>query len=219
MVPGGDQEKGLPYGESAPLTRYTHSDYEGWNHLQRAVGPARAKLTALRGLMPSTEIHATIERLPEMPDAVPTVAHWIWDAWGAKTYAETVASLEKPGLPAPLVAVVAGEPVGVVSFAHFDLGNTGIEDLWIDALFVAPSRRSLGFGSRLVTEAVAVAASEAQWLYVYTDISPWYEARSWKIVESRKGGTVLRFACQKASEPRFVDGTASSRDPARIVRR
>jgi len=169
--------------------------------------------------MPSTKIPATIERLSEMPDAVPTVARWIWDAWGAKTYAQTVASLEKPGLPAPLIAVVAGEPVGVVSFAHFDLGNTGIDDLWIDALFVTPRRRSSGLGSRLVTEAAAVAAATgAQWLYVYTDISAWYEARGWEVVDSRKGGTVLRSACAPESLPEFAGRTTVSRDVSWIGR-
>ncbi len=189
------QEKRLDQGGSLSGAGTLTADWKRRNNPRRAGWPAGARIEALRGLMPSTRIAATIERLSEMPDAVPTVARWILGAWGAKTYAQTVASLEKPGVPAPLIAVVAGEPAGVVSFAHFDLGKTGTEDLWIDALFVEPTRRSVGLGSRLISEAIAVAASQVQWLYVYTDIGPWYEQRGWQIVEAKKGGTVLRFEC------------------------
>ncbi len=135
----------------------------------------------------------TIEPLAEYPAALPIVARWVWETWPSKTYEQTVESLcDLEGCPPNLIAVADRTPVGVIGIGRFQRDGDTAETLWINALFVVESKRSMGIGSRLLSAAVESATSTAEALYVYTDVGPWYQDRGWTPLETTEGGTVLR---------------------------
>jgi GNAT superfamily N-acetyltransferase len=144
--------------------------------------------------------HSTIERLSDYPDVLPVIARWVWETWPTKTYKQTFESLDDhDGRPSTLIAMLDQRPVGVLGFGLFRRDGDSVDTLWINALYVVEEERSRGVGSRLVAAAVETARQQADELYVFTDIAPWYERRGWTIIEVTDEDTVLCRSLQEAA--------------------
>jgi GNAT superfamily N-acetyltransferase len=132
-----------------------------------------------------TDSPATIGPLTDHPSALPVVARWVWETWGSKTYEETIASLDDPDeCPPTLIALASGRPVGVVGYGRFRRVDDTVETLWINALYVLETEGCRGIGSRLLSATIELADPWTDRLYVYADVSAWYENRGWTVVET-----------------------------------
>lgn len=121
------------------------------------------------------------------PQVLNTVAGWILDQWGSSPIEEISESLrDNRDCPPTLIAMLAGQAIGVLSYRTYRLANRDTEDLWINALYVAKPQRGKGVGARLVEAGVKAAKQEASCrksLYVYTDIPIFYEQLGWQRVD------------------------------------
>lgn len=153
--------------------------------------------------MDSQDIEIT--RLSDHPKHSDTVVEWIYDEWG-RDHKETredirAVLLERPNWPGALVAISAGQVLGILGFKRYrpplvdgednaddkaakeaeeDQGETELA-LWINILYVAEDRRGQGIGTALLDRSVQVAreVDDAGPLYVYTDVPRFYEKLGW----------------------------------------
>jgi GNAT superfamily N-acetyltransferase len=138
-----------------------------------------------------------IKHLAEHPDAIPTLAAWVYDQWGhwmsPNTTPETLrrefSRRTVPGqIPETFVAVEDGEPLGTASLVAHDLAERMDLSPWLAAVYVAPEFRNRGVGSALVQavmdEALALGVEE---LYLFTpDKMSFYGCLGWKVLELRE---------------------------------
>ncbi len=123
---------------------------------------------------------------------LPTLADWLWRAWGRDegyALAETrewlsdiaVADRRETGV----VALSRGEPLGVALLCDEDLDCRKDLSPWLSSLYVAASARNRGIGGRLVQEIERAAIERhVPTLYLYTlDQGAFYAGRGWRLVE------------------------------------
>lgn len=139
--------------------------------------------------------------LDDCPQHLDTIVQWVWDEWrggqNGQSFDQTRAVMKgNPGHPPTLVALddETHRPLGVLGFRRVMLHGRDPLVLFINSLFVPVSKRRRGIASALLTEAVRRVGPEDEWLYVYTNIATWYEARGFTAIEREpaSGNTVLR---------------------------
>lgn len=146
-----------------------------------------------------------IVTLDDYPDYLDTVVQWVWDEWRGghnnQSLEETRAIMQsKPSWPPTLVAIdeETAQAIGVLGFRRVTLHGREPLRLFINSLFVPAQARRRGVATALVAEAVRRAGARSdrseEWLYVYTNIASWYEARGFEAAEhdAETGNTVLR---------------------------
>lgn len=136
-----------------------------------------------------------IQFLADIPDAIPTLARWLFDEWGHRSEdgtAEGMRSalerrLNRSQLPLTLVALVDNRPVGTVSLKIREVEIRPEMTHWLGALYVQESRRGRGVGTTLVEAAEREAHLHGiEDLYLYTrqqQTEDWYAWLGWKVVE------------------------------------
>jgi GNAT superfamily N-acetyltransferase len=138
-----------------------------------------------------------VKHLAEHPDAIPTLAKWVYDQWGhwmppeatQKTLAREFKRRAVPGqIPETFVAVRDSQPLGTASLVAHDLAERMDLSPWLAAVYVAPEARNRGIGSALVRavmdEALALGVEE---LYLFTpDKMNFYSRLGWKVLERRQ---------------------------------
>ena len=142
-------------------------------------------------------MNVEIVHLFECPELVGEVARWIHEEWWSNKPGYTVSTLatrlrqarDRHSVPLSLVALRAGNPVGIVNLVESD--NEERPDLtpWLAALLVAPEARGHGVGSKLVRSLVSEASRLGIGrLYLGTDIPEYYERLGAKLFEEYTGG-------------------------------
>ena len=95
-------------------------------------------------------------------------------------------------IPSPLLAIDGQNLIGGLAFTRYAINVNGEMRLWVNALFVAPGKRRVGVGTRLIraaqNEAVSIQEKE---LFVHTGIPNLYQALGWTTVDSGER-TVLK---------------------------
>jgi GNAT superfamily N-acetyltransferase len=130
-----------------------------------------------------------IVHLAACPDAIPTLAAWVDDEWGAVlrgvTLADLVARFEAaavPGrIPETFVALADGRPLGMASLVAEDMSTRPELTPWLASVYVVPEARRRGVGSALVRRAMdAMGALGIDRLYLFTpDQVPFYRRLGW----------------------------------------
>jgi predicted N-acetyltransferase YhbS len=137
--------------------------------------------------------------LIEVSHHADTIAQWIWDEWrggeARQTFEETRAVLLRhPGTPPTIVALDANAPIGVLGFSRFMLGEREPLLLFINSLFVVEAHRGRGIGTALLRDALGRVGPEDTFVYVYTGLRAWYQARGFVVIQENgeTGNAVLR---------------------------
>lgn len=96
-------------------------------------------------------------------------------------------------LPAPLLALKAGELVGGLAFTGYRKPGSDDAGLWVCALYVLPEERGAGIASRLIQAAEQLAGREGfAELHARTETPALYEKQGWVALQEQGGHTVLR---------------------------
>lgn len=122
----------------------------------------------------------TFALLAELPEAVPTVARWLFDEWGHERQGSSVegiaedirAKLDPTSLPVQTLALSDGCPVGVAILKPHEMKDIFPERTpWLGSLVVAPAHRRKGIGSALTRRIEELARSRGfSRLYLQTEI-------------------------------------------------
>ena len=133
-----------------------------------------------------------IVRITERPDLAPTVARWIWEAFG-RASGETLADCEARvaactaavGPDQSFVLLVDEVPAGTAGFVWHDLDERPDLAPWLAGVYVAPEFRGRNL-VRMLIDAVEQAARDAGfrtlWLYTST-AERIYERAGWETTE------------------------------------
>ncbi|MBN1976389.1 MAG: GNAT family N-acetyltransferase [Anaerolineae bacterium] len=138
-----------------------------------------------------------VAHLAEHPDAIPTLASWVYNQWGhwmpADIIPETLArEFEKRTIPSCIpetfVAVEGHAPLGTASLVIHDLAARRDLSPWLAAVYVAPEFRNQGVGSALVQAVTDEAqALGVERLYLFTpDKMSFYGRLGWQALERTK---------------------------------
>jgi predicted N-acetyltransferase YhbS len=132
--------------------------------------------------------------LADRPEALPTVARWLFERFG---YLNPGASLERSerrmterlkreGCPIAFVAFEGDVPTGTASLVPADLEERPDLAPWLAGVFVEPARRGHGIGSALVGAVVAHAGRCGyENVYLFTpDKQAFFARLGWKERES-----------------------------------
>jgi GNAT superfamily N-acetyltransferase len=140
-----------------------------------------------------TSVVSTSDR----PDLVPTVAHWLWDAfWNSDGYSleHTLAAVRESvtarPMPRTLILLANGEPVGTASLAAHDLDERPDLTPWLAGVFVVPHARGRGHAGRLISaveKEARTASIPTLWLYTNT-AERIYARAGWQTVETVQHG-------------------------------
>jgi len=134
----------------------------------------------------------TVRELPNRGRVVRLLARWLFGEWGGlsrrpfRAYVRKVReSLREDPLPFTVVAFAGSRPVGCASCWEQDMHIRGDLSPWLAAVYVDPTFRNRGIGSRLCREVEARAGLLAyEKLYLFTpDRENFYERMGWKTVE------------------------------------
>lgn len=122
-----------------------------------------------------------MDRLDAHPAMVDPVAEWITRHWQESFEEVRQMLLDDSNCPPTLVAVREDEPIGVLAYKCHPPAGLDKEELWINVLYVTPSWRHHGIGSRLVREGITRAADHGHpRLFVFTDLPQFYERLGWQ---------------------------------------
>ena len=134
-----------------------------------------------------------IAYLADCPEDVDAIASWLHAEWGWFTPGSTLddrraklaGHLNRDALPLALVAREAGRPVGTAALRVHDMDTRPNLTPWLASVYVHPSRRGRGLGTRLVARIEAEAVRlRCDRLYLVTfDQLPFYAARGWTLYE------------------------------------
>jgi GNAT superfamily N-acetyltransferase len=124
---------------------------------------------------------AVVTALSDYPEFVPVVARWHWQEWGhtdpGGTLGSWTAGLARQAgadhIPATLVAVEAGTPVGAVCLVENDMPGyqpAAAWSPWIKGMYVDTLARRRGYGTLLMSRCETWAAALGHdALYLYTE--------------------------------------------------
>jgi GNAT superfamily N-acetyltransferase len=148
-----------------------------------------------------------IEHLADHPDTIPTLAAWAkaqWAHWLTDVPVEKIeAAFERrmtPGrIPDTFVALDSDVPVGTASLTEEDLPARRDLSPWLATVYVLPTYRNRGIGSRLVRAVMEEAGDLAvPVLYLYTpDKVSFYRRLGWRpfAQSARSGDAVTVMVC------------------------
>lgn len=137
----------------------------------------------------------TIRYLADHPQAISTLAGWLYDEWGHRSPDGTIRGmaqglhrrLNRDRLPLALVAIDGGIPLGTVSLRPREVEVRPEYEHWLSTLYVDRRYRGRGVGERLVRAAVDQADRLGiEKLYLYTrqeKTEQWYAHLGWQKVE------------------------------------
>lgn len=127
-----------------------------------------------------------------VPELIPQIAEWLFTEWGRHLPNRSVATAEaalrqnanSEGLPATVIAVEEGKPVGVARLVESDLQSRPDLNPWLASVYVPEYKRNQGIGSILCSEVVNIAKQLGfARLYLFTpDRSAFYERQGWSVV-------------------------------------
>ena len=100
--------------------------------------------------------------LADFPQAVPFIARWYFEEWGAglkgNTYEKTCERLQgklnRDRLPLHLLAIDEQQVVGVAGLKIREMDLYADRTFWLGSVYVDPGRRGAGIGSELIQEIV-----------------------------------------------------------------
>jgi predicted N-acetyltransferase YhbS len=135
-----------------------------------------------------------IAYLKDHPDAIPTVAQWLFHQWGHLTPGSSVESaigrlqrnLHDDRIPLTIIALSGDNVVGTASLIEHDLQTRPDLTPWLASVFVVPEQRGQGIGAALVRAIVAKARTlGVSPLYLFTpDKEALYRHLGWQTVET-----------------------------------
>ncbi len=136
-----------------------------------------------------------------MPDLVPVVARWLFEAfWRQEGHelAEVIDALGQSapaGMPQSFVLTAGGEAAGTASFVAHDLDERPDLTPWLAGVFVAPEHRGRGYAAMLVKAVEQAARQEGiRTLWLYTNSAETLYARAgWE-----RAGTISHLGVPKA---------------------
>lgn len=144
--------------------------------------------------------HIQLSYLKDCPQAIPTLADWLYETWhpydASLTKEKLIASfktrLNTDKVPITFVALKDSHPVGVISLKKQtspELSDFPDTTLWIGGLQVAPEERNQGIGHELLKFAKSVAKYFGyEKLHFYTSDPNkvnWYIKNGAQILEKR----------------------------------
>jgi len=154
--------------------------------------------------------------LKDCPEAIPTIAQWVYDEWSAfdksLTKDRLVKSLEgrlnDDRIPFTLVAFKDKRPVGVITLKEEknpEFSDFPKELLWMGTLYVVPDERKNGLGQALLEWSSLMAMKMGyEWLYLYIsnpEYVSWYTQRGAEVIQERPFRdhkiAIMRFDFQK----------------------
>jgi predicted N-acetyltransferase YhbS len=131
-----------------------------------------------------------------VPGLIPLVASWLYNQWGRhlpnRSIDTAVSALRQPldseGLPFTLIAVDAGEPVGVARLVKSDLETKPDLQPWLASVFVPIHHRKQGIGTFLCSGVIEHARKSGfSAIYLYTtDRVAFYERQGWSVMGHEK---------------------------------
>lgn len=135
-----------------------------------------------------------IAPLTEFADWIPDIAQWLHAEWrdlypGGYTPADVATALhgrlQTHQIPLALVAVANETVVGIVSLKVSDMDTRPGLMPWLAGLYVVPTHRGLGIGTRLVRAVLAKARElQVETLYLYTPgAESFYTTLGWRLLE------------------------------------
>lgn len=138
--------------------------------------------------------------LKHCPEAIPTLAGWLYDEWkgydASLTKERLISSFESrlnnETVPATFVIVKEDAPIGVISLktqADPEFAGLSANSLWMGSLQVSPEERNQGLGQELLNFVYALTRQLGyERLYFYTsnpDNVKWYLKRGASVIEER----------------------------------
>ncbi len=140
---------------------------------------------------------AEIRLLKECPHHAPTLGRWAYAEWYGKRDIDIAtvimsyqARANDASLPAAMVALEEGVPVGMVSLKDNDLWSRKDLNPWLASLYVAPEHRSRGIGSALIGKLLDHSNKlgiARLYLFTWDHLSLFYSGRGWKYLENAPG--------------------------------
>jgi len=127
-----------------------------------------------------------------VPGLIRPVASWLYDQWGRHLPGRSIETAEfalrqhpdSEGLPATLIAVEAGEAIGVARLVASDLESRPDLQPWLASVFVPIHKRNNGIGTFLCAGIVEHARKSGfSTVYLFTpDRAPFYEKQGWTVM-------------------------------------
>ncbi|MAY57320.1 MAG: GNAT family N-acetyltransferase [Gammaproteobacteria bacterium] len=104
--------------------------------------------------------------LANLPQAIPTVADWYYQEWGAfnpnlspaSIAANLENSLNTEELPLVLLAMDQGDLLGVVELKYREMAMYPDKEHWLGGMYIRPDYRGRGVGKKLIEHALELAA-------------------------------------------------------------
>lgn len=147
-----------------------------------------------------------IRPLGDVPSLLPLCTRWNYEEWGrddgmtlgiiSDAFARMVREARGEHV---LVALVEGEPAGMVLLIDCDLESHAHLTPWVAGVYVEPAFRGKGVAAALVEAAEAYARREGHALaYLYTAIPDLYARMGWAIQEILTGDSAGMSLMRKA---------------------
>ncbi|HUT53135.1 MAG TPA: GNAT family N-acetyltransferase [bacterium] len=142
-----------------------------------------------------------IRYLTDDPEAIATVAKWIYEEWGHLAPGRTLETAHVkvrqslgPGLPLTLLCYVDGALAGTAGIDSVDMSTHPELAPWMVSVFVAPARRRQGIATALcgrIREEFKKLGTRTAYLFT-PDQERLYERLGWKTMsrEEYRGETV-----------------------------
>ena len=127
------------------------------------------------------------------PEKLSKLREWFVAEWGEIDPFE--GAHKGFNVPAPILALDRETLIGGLAFTSFSVPGKEEIGLWVNTLFVDPNYRGKGIGKKLIQEAKAEASrTDAETLYVYTDIPKFYQKLEWETMDTTDKNTVLKIS-------------------------
>lgn len=138
--------------------------------------------------------------LKDYPQAIPTVAQWLYEDWhvydSSLTQERLIRSfhqrLNDDKIPVTFVAVKNATPIGVISLKEQtdpELSDFPKNSIWLGSLHVIPEERNKGLGQELLKNVAAIAKRlgiESVYLYLSNSTGvEWCRKRGAHVIEKR----------------------------------
>ena len=134
-----------------------------------------------------------VDYLANHREHIPTIAQWHHTQWRylaphvslADRMERLSMNAQQGGIPTTFVVLSQDQPVGCASLVSSDLSIRDTLSPWLASVFVLPSFRDAGIGSKLVERAIQEAKSlDIPALYLYTpDRQSFYTRLGWRTLE------------------------------------
>lgn len=162
------------------------------NPIDQALQKANQTFFSLRSMQ--------LDLLKDRPEAVPTLAKWLYDEWRPYDASLTIEKLihsfherlRSAGIPITFVVAANDKPVGCVSLKKLsdpEFSDFPKDSVWLGSLYVIVEKRNQGIGQELMKFAATVARNLGyERLYFYTSNPKnvaWYVQGGAQVIETR----------------------------------